>query len=195
MTELLKLSTRAMSEADFRAERYRKHREAWVLGHFAVIYNAMPGCLRRLEFAEAGDSTSIPADFAVYDAQGMLVTDAEIAELTDVWDWWNPGTEIPAVENPWHHISRLLRQKGRKAKRYRSPTWLIVYDNVSSGIFLELDGISFGASIAAVEAALAWPSFSSVFEIWVVSSDGRTASRVWRQPHDEMRDARTLPAE
>jgi hypothetical protein len=92
MTELLKLSTRAMSEPDFRAEQYRKHREAWVLGHFAVIYNDMPGCLRRLEFAEAGDSASIPADFAVYDAQGALVTDAEIAELTDVWDWWNPRT-------------------------------------------------------------------------------------------------------
>src|SRR6266478_3403022 len=103
MTELLKLSTRAMSEPDFRAERYRKHREAWVLGHSAVIYNDMPGCLRRLEFAEAGDSASIPADFAVYDAHGTLVTDAEIAELTDVWDWGNPGTEIPEVENSWRH--------------------------------------------------------------------------------------------
>lgn len=149
ITDLLALSIRAVSQPDFRAEPYRKHREAWVLGHFAVIYNDLPECLQRLEFAEPGDSARIQADFAIYDAAGALVADAEIAELTDAWEWWQPGTVIPEVDDPWGHISRLLRQKRQKAERYRTPTWLIVYDNASSGIFAELNGLSFGASDAA----------------------------------------------
>lgn len=134
---------------------------------------------------EPGDSASIPADFAIYDAAGALVADAEIAELTDVWEWWQPGTTIPEVDHPWGHVSRLLRKKGQKAERYRTPTWLVIYDNASSGIFAELNGLSFGASDAAKQAATKWQSRASVTQIWVLSSDGRTASCVWRRRLDD----------
>jgi hypothetical protein len=137
--------------------------------------------LHRLEWTESGDSPNIPADFAVYDEAGAFVADLEIAELTDVWEWWRPGTSIYEVDDPWSHISGLLRQKGQKAERYRTPTWLIVYDNASSGIFMELKGLKFGASLAARQAASKWAPPSSVTEMWVLSSDGRVAACVWRR--------------
>jgi hypothetical protein len=183
ITDLLALSIHAVSQPDFRAEPYRKHREAWVLGHFAVIYNTLPGCRHLLESAEAGDSADIPADFAIYDAAAALVADAEIAELTDVWEWWQPGTTIPEVDDPWGNLSRLLRQKGQKAKRYRTPTWLIIYDNVSSGIFGELNGRSFGAAdVARLTVTTEWLAPSTVTEIWMLSSDGTRATLLWRRP-------------
>jgi hypothetical protein len=177
IVDLLALSQQAAAQPDFRAEQYRKHREGWVLARYAMIYNALPDVSRRLAFAEPGDSPGIPADFATYDSAGNHVADIEIVELTDTWEWWRPGVTIRDVKDPWAHLPGLLRQKYQKAVRYRFPTWLIVYDNASSGIFAELSGVKFGAADTARRETTDASPPSNVTAIWVLSSDATRIAR------------------
>jgi hypothetical protein len=177
---LLALAEQAMAETEhYRSEQYRKHREAWVLGRFSSIYNVAAGMARQLSSAEAGDSICVPADFAVFDATGAYVADLEITELTDVWEWYRDGTEIPEVANAWACLPGLLRKKLQKSSKYRKPTWLIVYDNASSGILAELKGVSFGAADAGRSLAGRWPWQLNITAIWILSSDGRRTEHVY----------------
>lgn len=180
ISDLSTLADRAMAETDrYRSEPYRKHREAWVLGRFSSVYNVGVEVSRQLSLAEPGDSISIPADFAVFDATGAYVADLEITELTDMWEWYRDGTDIPEIANPWACLPGLLRKKFKKSSRYRNPTWLIVYDNAISGIFTELNGVSFGAADVGRSLAGRWPSQLNITAIWILSSDGRQAERVY----------------
>lgn len=177
--ELLKIARAAMSQPDYRNSKYRKHREAWVLGHFADLYNVWPGASSVLTFAQLGDTAEIPADFAIFAPSCEYVCDVEVAELTDVWDWWKPGIEIPEVDDPWGLLGKLLSKKLEKALHYRTPTWLLIYDNVMSAVFSVLNGVEFGAA----EAGRILLSEMNVEEsaincVWVLSSDGHRADRL-----------------
>ena len=177
--ELLQIAESAMHKADHRNEKYRKHREAWVLGKFAGLYNTWRGAPLPLIFAEPGDSMQIPADFAVYGRDAEYISDVEVTELPDDWDWWRPGVAIPEVKDPWAPLPDLLQKKHGKAARYRHPTWLLVYDNASSGVYQELNGVMFGASDAArLHANNINLVNSSIVAIWLLSSDGRRAEMV-----------------
>lgn len=181
--ELLRIATWAMSQPDHRAPKYRKHREAWVLAQFAVLYNPWPQAPSQLSFAEPGDSAGVPADFAIYGPEGKRICDLEVTELTDVWDWWKPGVDILEVDDPWAKLPELLSKKYGKAANYRPPTWLLIYDNVSSAIYQIANGVTFGASEKA-RFHLSKIDFaqSSIAAVWILSSDGRHAERLTGTP-------------
>lgn len=179
INELLEIAESAIKQPNFRAGKYRKHREAWVLARFAILYNAWSGAPLLLAFAELGDSEEIQADFGVYDAGGKHVADIEVTELTDIWDWWSPGVHVPEVPNPWANLAGLLQKKHGKAATYRAPTWLLIYDNAISGIYRELEGVKFGASEAGRVHTSDFDFMqSSVTAVWILSSDGFRAVRL-----------------
>ncbi len=179
------ISELAMAQPDYRASKYRKHREAWVLCQFATLYNRWSGATTALMLAEPGDSERIPADFAMYGTNEEYVVDIETTELTDAWDWWRPGTAIPLMEDPWKLLPELIQKKREKDVRYREPTWLLIYDNVSSGIYQLFENVGFGARSAARDylktGGISWSNISGV---WVLNSDGRRAGRITGQPVD-----------
>jgi len=180
---LLAIAKGAMADPRYRHRRFQKHREAWVLGHFSELYNVFPGRVSLFSSAELGDSEAIPADFAIFSADGAWVCDIEVTELTDVWDWWREAegwSEIPEVENPWARLPRLLQQKYAKAARYRDPTWLVVYDNECSDLYKMLEGVNFGAAEFG-HSVIRRMGFgvSSIGNVWILSSDGRAAARIF----------------
>lgn len=171
------------------SNRFKPHREAWVLGHFAVLHNSWHGRNADLALAEKGDSDEKPADFAVYDSQHRLVAYIEVADALDPGR--RPGAEykdknrssvqfIPdprlTGEDPWAHLAMVVRQKSSKGQaRYKTPTWLVINLNVFASMYAgEWD------AAAAVERTIneVGGQLGAITQIWLLDSTTR-AVRVY----------------
>lgn len=171
------------------ANAYKRHREAWVLGHFAALYNAWSERRADLVLAEPGETADVPADFAAYDAAGAPVAHIEVSTALDPGR--RPGAEYrdpnrPRVEfipdpddtgvDPWGHLREVLGQKVHKARtRYASGTWLVVYLSVFASMYGEE-----GDPVDAAEAAIASfsPAELGLAEVWLLDG-AKLAHRVY----------------
>lgn len=165
--------------------RHKREREAWVLGHFAALYNAWGGREAEIAIAQGGDSPAIPADFAIFDPAGRAIAHVEVTVALDPGR--RPGAErlgshlVPDPQisgiDPWGHLAEVLAKKVAKgAARYASPTWLVVYVNVFAGMY----GDRFDPLVVA-ERTLAGLDLGAtgLTEVWLLESNAQSAMRAY----------------